>query len=185
MGVATSGRCRARPRARRRCRNSPDRADPAQPASSGRKPRTRPWRRARRARPTGDGIGAFRCASDDGDGLAMGFARLALGRVSVIADAAAPMLGPRSTTAHAGTLSFEMTSGDDPLIVNCGPGAVRPEMAAHGAGHRKPLDPQSRRLCLGPVRVRGIASRRRTPGSHRRPVGGAGAGTGDRDRAWA
>jgi uncharacterized heparinase superfamily protein len=56
------------------------------------------------------------------DGLAMGYARMALGRVSVIADAAAPMLGPRSTTAHAGTLSFEMTSGDDPLIVNCGSG---------------------------------------------------------------
>jgi uncharacterized heparinase superfamily protein len=31
-------------------------------------------------------------------GLAMGFARLAQGRVSVIADAAAPMLGPRSTS---------------------------------------------------------------------------------------
>jgi uncharacterized heparinase superfamily protein len=43
-------------------------------------------------------------------GLAMGFARMAQGRVSVIADAAAPMLGPRSTSAHAGTLSFEMTS---------------------------------------------------------------------------
>jgi uncharacterized heparinase superfamily protein len=42
-------------------------------------------------------------------GLAMGFARMAQGRVSVIADAAAPMLGPRSTSAHAGTLSFEMT----------------------------------------------------------------------------
>jgi uncharacterized heparinase superfamily protein len=56
-------------------------------------------------------------------GLAMGFARLAQGRVSVIADAAAPMLGPRSTSAHAGTLSFEMTSGDDPLVISCGPGA--------------------------------------------------------------
>jgi uncharacterized heparinase superfamily protein len=42
-------------------------------------------------------------------GLAMGFARMAQGRASVIADAAAPMLGPRSTSAHAGTLSFEMT----------------------------------------------------------------------------
>ncbi len=55
-------------------------------------------------------------------GLAMGFARLTQGRVSVIADAAPPMLGQRSTTAHAGTLSFEMTSADDPLIVNCGSG---------------------------------------------------------------
>lgn len=56
-------------------------------------------------------------------GLAMGFARLEQGRVSVIADAAAPMLGPRSVSAHAGTLSFEMTVGDEPLIVSCGSGA--------------------------------------------------------------
>ena len=55
-------------------------------------------------------------------GLAMGFARLSQGNVSIIADAAAPMLGPHSRTAHAGTLSFEMTVGDDPLIVNCGSG---------------------------------------------------------------
>jgi hypothetical protein len=86
-------------------------------------------------------------------GLAMGFARLAQGRVSVIADAAAPMLGPRSTSAHAGTLSFEMTSGDDPLDRELRlRRAVRPRMAADGARHRKPFDPQPRRLCLGPVR---------------------------------
>lgn len=52
----------------------------------------------------------------------MGFARLADGRVTVIADAAPPMLGPRSTRAHAGTLSFELTSGEEPVIVNCGSG---------------------------------------------------------------
>lgn len=56
-------------------------------------------------------------------GLAMGFARLTEGRVSVIADAAPPMLGPQSTAAHAGTLCFEMTVGDEPLIVSCGSGA--------------------------------------------------------------
>jgi uncharacterized heparinase superfamily protein len=56
-------------------------------------------------------------------GLAMGFARLAQGRVSVIADAAPPMTGPRATRAHAGTLGFEMVSGDDPVIVSCGSGA--------------------------------------------------------------
>jgi uncharacterized heparinase superfamily protein len=66
-------------------------------------------------------------------GLAMGFSRLANGRVSVIADAAAPMLGPRSVSAHAGTLSFEMTCGDDPLIVNCGSGArFDPEWRLYG-----------------------------------------------------
>jgi uncharacterized heparinase superfamily protein len=56
-------------------------------------------------------------------GLAMGFARLAQGRVTVIADAAPPMTGPRATRAHAGTLGFEMTTGEEPLIVSCGSGS--------------------------------------------------------------
>lgn len=55
-------------------------------------------------------------------GLAMGFARLARDRVTVIIDAAPPMQGPRSVNAHAGTLSFELTSGSQPVIVNCGSG---------------------------------------------------------------
>ena len=53
------------------------------------------------------------------DGLAMGFARLAGGRSSVIADVAAP---PPGTRAHASTLAFELTSGRRPVIVNCGSG---------------------------------------------------------------
>ncbi len=57
-------------------------------------------------------------------GLAMGFARMAAGRVTVLADAAPPMIGPGSTGAHAGTLSFEMTSANHPLIVNAGSGAA-------------------------------------------------------------
>ncbi len=56
-------------------------------------------------------------------GLAMGFARLQGGRVSVIIDAAPPMMGPASFNAHACTLAFEMTSGRRPVIVNCGSGA--------------------------------------------------------------
>ncbi|MFW5642326.1 MAG: heparinase II/III family protein [Roseicyclus sp.] len=56
-------------------------------------------------------------------GLAMGFARLEQAQVTVIADAAPPMLGPGSTAAHAGTLSFELTAGADPQIVNCGSGS--------------------------------------------------------------
>lgn len=54
---------------------------------------------------------------------AMGFVRLEQSRVSVIADAAPPLLGPAATLAHAGTLGFEMTSGDEPVIVACGSGA--------------------------------------------------------------
>ncbi|GAB5449407.1 heparinase II/III family protein [Gymnodinialimonas sp.] len=57
-------------------------------------------------------------------GLAMGYARMASGRVTVIADAAPPMIGPGSTNAHAGTLAFEMASANHPLIVNAGSGAA-------------------------------------------------------------
>jgi len=56
-------------------------------------------------------------------GLAMGFARMASGRVTVLVDAAPPMLGPGSINAHASTLAFEMTSSNHPLIVSAGSGA--------------------------------------------------------------
>jgi uncharacterized heparinase superfamily protein len=54
--------------------------------------------------------------------LPMGYARLARGPVTVIADAAAPPEAARAS-AHAGTLAFEMTDGQAPLIVNIGSGA--------------------------------------------------------------
>jgi uncharacterized heparinase superfamily protein len=56
-------------------------------------------------------------------GLAMGFARLSGGRTSVIADAASPPDGQASTSAHASTLAFELTSGRRAMIVSCGSGA--------------------------------------------------------------
>ena len=56
-------------------------------------------------------------------GLHMGFARLASGRTTLIADAAKPPQGDASADAHASTLAFELTSGRRPLIVNCGSGA--------------------------------------------------------------
>jgi uncharacterized heparinase superfamily protein len=55
-------------------------------------------------------------------GLAMGYARLGGRRVSLIVDAAPPMMGPRSFNAHASTLAFELTSGRQPVIVSCGSG---------------------------------------------------------------
>ncbi|MEL6204039.1 MAG: heparinase II/III family protein [Pseudomonadota bacterium] len=58
------------------------------------------------------------------DTLAMGFARLAASRTSVIVDAAVPPQGAASRDAHASTLAFELTSARRPLIVNCGSGAV-------------------------------------------------------------
>ncbi len=56
------------------------------------------------------------------DGLAMGYARMAARRTSVIVDASAPPSGRASNSGHASTLAFELTSGRRPLIVNCGSG---------------------------------------------------------------
>ncbi|MFQ6551175.1 heparinase II/III family protein [Aestuariibius insulae] len=58
-----------------------------------------------------------------GDGPHMGYARLASGRTTILADAAPPPMRAFSLKAHAATCAFEMTSGRRPLIVNCGPGA--------------------------------------------------------------
>jgi uncharacterized heparinase superfamily protein len=57
------------------------------------------------------------------DGLAMGYARLAAGRTTLLVDAGAPPQGKASYNAHASALAFELTSGRRPLIVNCGSGA--------------------------------------------------------------
>lgn len=56
------------------------------------------------------------------DDLHMGYARLNGGRTSIVIDAAIPPVGAASVNAHASTLSFEVTSGRRPLIVNCGSG---------------------------------------------------------------
>jgi uncharacterized heparinase superfamily protein len=57
-----------------------------------------------------------------GHGLAMGYARMAAGRTTVIIDAAAPPAPAFSAEAHASTLAFELTSGRRPLVVSCGAG---------------------------------------------------------------
>lgn len=54
--------------------------------------------------------------------IAMGYARLAGGRTSVIVDASAPPGGRAAETAHASTGAFELVSGRRALVVNCGPG---------------------------------------------------------------
>ena len=51
--------------------------------------------------------------------LAMGYARVAHGRTTMIVDVAPPAA---SANAHASTLAFELTCGMHPLIVNCGSG---------------------------------------------------------------
>jgi uncharacterized heparinase superfamily protein len=49
-----------------------------------------------------------------------GYVRLDRGRTLILADVAAAPAGALSMKAHAGCLSFEMSSGEFPLIVNCG-----------------------------------------------------------------
>lgn len=52
-----------------------------------------------------------------------GFQRLAARRTLVIVDSGPPAAGTLGATAHAGPLSFELSSGKERLIVNCGSGA--------------------------------------------------------------
>ncbi|MBS1301904.1 heparinase II/III family protein [Loktanella sp. SALINAS62] len=54
----------------------------------------------------------------------MGFARIAAGRTTLIADGAPPPQGNESFNAHASTLAFELTSGRRPVVVNCGSGVT-------------------------------------------------------------
>lgn len=49
-----------------------------------------------------------------------GYTRMERGRTLIIADVAAAPPGALSMKSHAGCLSFEMSSGEYPLIVNCG-----------------------------------------------------------------
>jgi uncharacterized heparinase superfamily protein len=53
---------------------------------------------------------------------AMGYARLAAGRTTLIVDADRPPVAAASADGHASTLAFELTSGRRPVIVNCGSG---------------------------------------------------------------
>jgi uncharacterized heparinase superfamily protein len=65
-------------------------------------------------------------ASDDAKGMPFGHARhsayqrLASGKVLVLVDTGIAPPGALSVTAHAGCLSFEMSSGPQRIIVNCG-----------------------------------------------------------------
>lgn len=55
-----------------------------------------------------------------------GFVRLISDRTVVIMDVGTPPPAPYDRVAHAGTLSFELSHGDEPVIVNCG---ARPDAA--------------------------------------------------------
>ena len=63
-----------------------------------------------------------------------GYCRLERGNVVLIADTGAPPPQIASASAHAGFLAFEMTSGIEPVIVNCG--AARDESTEWGMACR-------------------------------------------------
>jgi len=91
-------------------------------------------------------------------GLAMGYARMGGRRVSLIVDAAPPMLGPGSFDAHASTLAFELVSGRQPVIVTAGSGKQ------FGAARRRAGRATASHSTLS---LMGYASARLARGGHR------------------
>lgn len=98
-----------------------------------------------------------------------GYSRLSCGRSLVIVDAGAPPRGAQSVEAHAGCLSFEMSSGASRIVVNCGasrfgPPELRQAARTTAAHSTLTLDDRSsaafglvlgeRRIVSGPADVR-------------------------------
>ncbi len=63
-----------------------------------------------------------------------GYCRMERGNSVIIADIAPPPAGAASCQTHAGALAFEMTSGIEPIIVNCG--APRDDTSEWGLASR-------------------------------------------------
>ena len=101
--------------------------------------------------------------------LASGFQRLAAGTSLVIVDAGSPPGRGMDGTAHAGTLSFEMSAAHERLVVNCGtyPGAPREwrHFMRFTAAHRtawsttptRPRSPTTARWSIAPATCWSIA----------------------------
>lgn len=71
-------------------------------------------------------------------GQQSGYQRLGFGRTVLVVDAGPPPLARVAPLAHAGTLAFELSDGDQRLVVNCGGarGLPRPLPAELAAGMR-------------------------------------------------
>nr|WP_226898621.1 heparinase II/III-family protein [Mangrovicoccus algicola] len=126
-------------------------------------------------------LAGSRSRSPAAPGRAMGFARLARGRSTVIIDAAPPPSGPGpGLTGHASTLAFEMTVGRRPMVVNCGSGlsfGADWELAARAAPAHSVLVPDGEgQQAFRTVRrnwsmlVRGPRDVRCDPAPHRGPA---------------
>ena len=59
-----------------------------------------------------------------GEAAYSGYQRMVLGQAVVVIDTGMPPPGEMSSQAHAGCLSFEMSSGRSPIVVNCGAPAL-------------------------------------------------------------
>ena len=70
-----------------------------------------------------------------------GYERLEGGRVVVVADVGAPPPLPYSLNAGAGCLSFEMSSGPQRIVVNCGLPASGPDLRRLARTHAPPIPP--------------------------------------------
>lgn len=67
-------------------------------------------------------LAELRTGVGDKPKLPMGYARLTGGRAVVLMDGATPPTGPWAMGAHASALSFELSTGRIPIVVNVGPG---------------------------------------------------------------
>jgi len=102
---------------------------------------------------------------------ATGFQRLQAGRTLVLADCGRPPAPGYDRTAHAGTLSFEMSVGRERLIVNCGAQANAGGANAGGAN----LGGAEWRAAQCSTAAHSTATLGDTNSSELRPEGGIGA----------
>jgi uncharacterized heparinase superfamily protein len=101
-----------------------------------------------------------------------GYHRLATGSTLVFIDTGAPPPPPFAAGAHAGLLSFELSSGKQRLIVNCGahPGQKWSDMARTTAAHSTLTLEDTNAIALADD---GLVPERPTVGARRREDSGA------------
>ncbi len=105
-------------------------------------------------------LAELRTGVQDKPKLPMGYARLTGGRTVLLMDGAPPPTRDQATTAHAGALSFEMSIGRMPLVVNCGPGRVfgpTAMLASRQTAAHSTLELDGR--SSGVIEARGLAAR--------------------------
>jgi hypothetical protein len=88
---------------------------------------------------------------------ACGYNRIVSGRTLLVADTGLAPKGLLSIGAHAGCLSFELSAGDERIIVNCGASLIQGRaLDASDARDRRALGADRRRLIVRPRRCRAM-----------------------------